>query len=327
LTTILDVVLYAASDQDFSSRFADDPLEAARTVGLETSHRPDSDYIEARLEALARPSETERLTLQLTEAAADMRVGLGVEGAEAAIEAVRALYFMRDYRFHQQLLNSGEPSALAALVAGLQSQGTAPTSQQGTLVITIHYGSFPLLWLWLKQTQLRGSLSAATLLYDTGAYKPDLSPEQYARLASAGLLPPARCDLDITTIGIRQALGTAVARLRSGETVVMFPDAYPVPIGQRTLVCKVGRLKVSYPRGAAWLAGTAESAVQAAVVWPSGDSHTIVWGTPRLAPVAHAEVADALQELIDMSVARDPAPWLAWFEDEPPAGKPKDDTN
>jgi len=93
----------------------------------------------------------------------------------------------------------------------------------------------------------------------------------------------------------------------------MFPDAVPVPAGRRALVYRVGRLEVGYPRGAAWLAETTGCSVQGVVLRPAGGGYTVVWGTPRAAPATHASVAEALQELFDLSVACDPAPWLAWF--------------
>ena len=144
-------------------------------------------------------------------------------------------------------------------------------------------------------------------------YEPDVSAAQYARLAAAGTVPRRRRDLDLAAIGVHTALREAVARLRSGENVLLFPDAYAVPVGERTLNCRVGRLQVAYPRAAAWLAQTADATVQGAVLRPTGNAYTITWGTPRAGTLTHSDLTEALQELLDASVGRDPAPWLAWF--------------
>ena len=175
MTTILDMLRRAASDPAFGSRFAHDPLEAARAVGLQTRGRGDARYLEARLAALARPLDAEQGPKQLEEAAADMRAGLGLERTAAAREAARALFFLRDYRFHQRLLSSAGPSELTALIERFRTQGPLPGHHRGTLLITLHYGPFPLLWLWLKHAESRGVLSPFTLLYDTRSYRPDLT--------------------------------------------------------------------------------------------------------------------------------------------------------
>jgi hypothetical protein len=315
MTTFLDVVARSASDPAFSSRFARDPLGAAHAIGMPSQPRDRASYLEARLGALAQPLDREPGPHELEETAAEMSAALGLEPSDAAKEATRALLFLRDYRFHQRLVNSAPPGDLMALIDGLRDPGLRG-DDRGTLVLTLHYGAFQLLWLWLKHAEGRNVGRRFTLLYDANEYTPDVSPGQYRRLATAAMVPSSRRDLDMGKLGIRPALREAVARLRSGETILMFPDAFPVPAREGALVCRIGRLDVAYPRGAAWLAQQTDATVQGAVVRPRGDGHEIWWGTPRPGPATHTAVTDAVQELLDHSVARDPAAWLAWFTDD-----------
>jgi len=308
-TTILDVLNRAAADAEYRTRFADDPLDAARSAGLGAP----TGYVADRLEALARPAKGEATRQQLADAAGELRATFGLEDHAASAEAHRALLFWRDYRFHQRLLNRGVPAELEAVTDTLGTRAPTASSGGGRLLITLHYGPFPILWLWLKHAQRRREWPPFTLLYDTRLYKPDVSAEQYERLAAAGVVPERRRDLDLAAGRLRRTLEEAVARLRAGETVLMFGDAVPVEPRPGTLVCRVGSTEVGYPRGAAWLAQASGSAVQGVVLEPSADGHELRWGAPQEAPVRHEEVNEALQELLDASVGNDPAPWLAWF--------------
>jgi len=242
------------------------------------------------------------------EAVEGLRAAFALGPEEAARQAERALRFYRDYRAHQRRLNHGDPRELAGLIGRFRSAGPQPPPDRGTLLLTLHYGPFPLLWLWLKNAQARGALPPFTLLYDATQYTPDVPEAQYRRLAAAGVVPPTRRDLDLAALGVRGALREATRRLREAEIVLMFPDAFAVPTDERALVCRVGRLEVAYPRGAAWLAAAAGAPAQGVAIRPTGEGHTVHWATPR------ASAAEALQELLDASVARDPAPWLAWFD-------------
>jgi hypothetical protein len=135
-------------------------------------------------------------------------------------------------------------------------------------------------------------------------------PEQYARLAAAGVVPPERDDLDLTELGSQRALAEARSRLADRGAVLIFPDAFAVePDRPGALVCRVGASTVAYPGGAAALAQVPDVRLQG-VVLVDGE---VVWGTPRRTPCATGEVAAALQELFELSVARDPAPWQGWF--------------
>jgi hypothetical protein len=316
MTTILDVLTRSASDPTFSSRFARDPLGAAHAIGMRTRPRDEASYLEARLEALAQPLDREPGPYELEETAAEMCAALGLDPSDAAREATRALLFLRDYRFHQRLVNSAPPGELMALIDGFPGDPGLPGGDRGTLVLTLHYGAFQLLWLWLKHAECRDVRRRFTLLYDANQYTPDVPSGQYRRLAMAGAAPSSRRDLDLGKLGIRRALREAVARLRSGETILMFSDAFAVPAREGALVCRVGRLEVAYPRGPVWLAQQTDATVQGAVVRPRGDGHEIWWGTPRPGPATHTAVTEAVQELLDHSVARDPAAWLAWFTDD-----------
>jgi hypothetical protein len=311
--TILDVLTRAAADPEFRTRFAEDPLDVARSAGLRPEDGALARYVEDRLEALARPADGEATRQQLADATGELQATFGLGDRAAATEAHRALLFWRDYRFHQRRLNHGEPAELEALIDSLGTHGPSTSTGRGRLLITLHYGPFPILWLWLKRAQRRGERPPFTLLYDTRLYTPDVSAGQYARLAAAGVVPESRRDLDLAGGALRPTFEEAVARLRAGEIVLMFGDAVPVDVRPGTLVCRVGRTEVAYPRGAVWLAQASESVVQGVAIRPTGGGHELWWGAPRGAPVTHEAVNAALQELLDASVGNDPAPWLAWF--------------
>jgi hypothetical protein len=302
-TTIVEVLGRAASDPTFGQRFGREPREAARALGM----RAPSRYVDARLAALTQPLEHDPSVEQLREAAEELRSGFGLDPEAAAAAAKRARFFLRDYRFHQRLLNGAPPGELVELIGGFADY--PPEVEPGTLLVTLHYGPFPLLWLHLKHAVRRGVLPPCSLLYDARLYEPDLPPEQYDRLADAGVVPPDRRDLDMAALGVRRALTEAVARLRSGETVLMFPDGVPASAGGRNVICRVGRLEVAYPRGAVWLAERAGAPVQGVAIRPNGDGHDVRWGAPQ------ATVPGVLQELLDVTVGLDPAPWLAWFDE------------
>jgi len=121
----------------------------------------------------------------------------------------------------------------------------------------------------------------------------------------------------VSSAAERSAATSAGADFGLGESEfdLGFHQRKRVPVSERTLLCRVGSLEVDYPRGAVWLAETARSAVQGAMIRPAGDGHNIFWGAPRPGPVDHATVTEAVQELFDVSVARDPAPWLGWITD------------
>ena len=306
--TILDVLTRAAAEPEFRARFAEDPLGAARSAGLRWEDGSPPEYVNGRLEALARPAKGEETRQQLAEAIRELRSTFGLGDDAAATEAHRALLFWRDYRFHQRLLNHADPAELEPLVDELGTHDPGPSAGRGTLLVTLHYGPFPILWLWLKHAQRRREWPRFTLLYDTRQYKPDVSAEQYARLAAAGVVPERRHDLDLAGGGLRPTLEEAVARLRAGEIVLMFGDALPVAARPGTIVCRVGAIEVGYPRGAVWLAQASESAVQGVAIRPKGDGHELCRGAPRAAPVTHEAVNEALQELLDDSVGNDPEP-------------------
>ena len=239
-----------------------------------------------------------------SEAAAELEL-YGLEPREARQQGRRAVALHHEFRQRQRELNEGDPSAVAARIDGLREQGERPPADEGALLLTLHYGLYPLLWLWLKSR-----LPRFTLLYASDLYRPDVPPAQYARFAALGLVPADRNDLDLAALGPRPTLDEARRRLEHRGSVLVFPDANAVePDRPGALVCRVGALTVAYPGGAAALARTPDVRLQGVVLVDG----TVVWGDPRRTPCDTAEVADVLQELFELSVARDPAPWQAWF--------------
>ena len=239
-----------------------------------------------------------------SEAAVELEL-YGLEPLEARRQARRAVALHREFRRRQHELNEGDPAAVAARVDAIREVGERPPADEGSLLLTLHYDLYPLLWLWLKSR-----LPSFTLLYASDLYRPDVPAAQYARFAALGLVPEERNDLDLTALGSRPTLAEARRRLEERGSVLIFPDAIPVAEDRAgALVCRVGALTVAYPGGAAALAQTPGVRLQGVVLVDG----TVVWSRPRRTPCDTAEVTEALQELFELSVARDPARWQAWF--------------
>jgi hypothetical protein len=249
----------------------------------------------------------------LAGAAAELeRYGLDRDAARA--EARRAFEFRGEFERRRAQLNSGDVAEAVAFVDSFGSSGAPPPASGGTLLLTLHYGLYPLLTVWLHRAAHGGSLPPYSLLYASELYQPDIPPEQYARFAALDAVAPDRGAIDLTALGPRAALDAASERLAAGGTVLVFPDAYGVrPERRNALVCRVGNVTVGYPAGAARLARTPGVRLQGVVLRPTASGHELAWGTPRRTPAPPDEVAAVLQELFELSVARDPVPWQAWF--------------
>jgi len=231
----------------------------------------------------------------------------GLSRRQARRAAHRALRARRELEHWRRALAESDPADVAAVVDSFGEVGERPPPGKGALLLTLHYGLYPLLWLWLKSRVPR-----FTLVYSSELYRPDVGDDQYRRYAKLGIVPAERDDLDLSVLGGRAALERAKERLASGGAVLIFPDAVTVPLDRPgALVCRVGVATVAYPGGAAALAQAPAVRLQGVVLRDS----TVVWATPRHTPATAAEVTGVLQELLDTAVAIDPAPWEAWFSE------------
>jgi hypothetical protein len=257
---------------------------------------------------------------QLVPVALRLEATLGLPQEHAEREARRAVLFIRDFGYHRDLMNTAPSELLVGILADFALEGPAPKTQpgRGLLLLTLHYGPLSLLWLWLAWRAAAGELPPFSLFYDTTRYKPDLPPGQYGRLCEAGVIEPSRCRMiDVRFRGVNGALAEARRDLGSRRSLLFFPDARFARAGEDGVIpCRVGALDVALPAGAALLARATGCDVQGVVLRPDADGHAVVWTAARPAD----GVAEVVQDLLDATVARDPAPWQSWFLAEGPIG-------
>lgn len=257
---------------------------------------------------------------QLAAVARRLEVVLGLPRERAEREARRAVLLIRDVHYHRGLLNTAPAERLMKVLEAFTAEGPAPETQprRGLLLLTLHYGPRELLWLWLAWRATAGALAPFSLFYDTKRHQPDLPPGQYGRLCEAGVIEPSRCRMiDVRFRGVSGALADARRDLASSRALLFFPDARFARAGEEDAIpCRVGALDFGLPAGAALLARATECDVQGVVIRPDGDSHAVIWTVARPAD----GVAEVVQDLLDATVARDPAPWESWFLTEGPIG-------
>src|SRR6185437_9494381 len=100
--------------------------------------------------------------------------------------------------------------------------------------------------------------------------------ERWAELVAHGVITPA-----VLTPFERGSRGPLAARelaatLARGGSVLLFPDAWFVPPGDRTAVpCRIGRGIVGFPRGVDWLARRTGCQVVTVRIYPDGNGHRI----------------------------------------------------
>ena len=101
----------------------------------------------------------------------------------------------------------------------------------------------------------------------------------------------------------------ALAILRDGGIVLIFADGQlPQTSAKRTLTCRLGGGTLVLPRGAEWLARSAEAPLLPLLLRPNGDGYRMVSSNA----CAAGDAQSALQALIDGAMDFDPAPWSRW---------------
>jgi 1-acyl-sn-glycerol-3-phosphate acyltransferase len=133
-----------------------------------------------------------------------------------------------------------------------------------------------------------------------------LSAERNAALARGGF-PFA--DLDIARLGEIAVMRRASAVLRRGGIVLIFADGQlPQGSAKRTMTCRLGRGALTLPRGAEWLARSADVPLLPLLLRPHRDSNRMV----SLSTCGPGQAQGALQGLLDAAMDFDPAPWSRW---------------
>lgn len=268
-----------------------------------------SSYLAARATALSC-SEPRVAATSIGRAAARLQAYLGMGREQAHGHARRCFLYGGDRAFHDQLLASGNPPLLRAIVEQT-SVNDFPAVQKrtrGALAVTLHYGlATSILPLWLAMAGRSGMIPEFAVIQNSRR-NPGvmLSAERNAKLAVCGF-PFA--DLDIARLGEVAALRHALAILGRGGIVLIFADGQlPQAGAKRTLTCRLGRGSLVLPQGAQWLARSADVPLLPLLLRPQGDGNRMV----SLDMCAPGQAQRALQALLDAAMDFDPAPWSRW---------------
>ena len=268
-----------------------------------------SAYLAARATALACAGAGVAAT-SIGRAEARLRSYLAMGRDQAHAHARRCFLYAGDQAFHDQLLASGSPDLLRTIVqqTGADDIPALRERSRGALAVTLHYGlATSILPLWLAMAGRDGGISEVAIIQNSRA-NPDvmLSAERNAELARCGF-PFA--DLDIARLGEIAAMRRALAVLRQGGIVLIFADGQlPQAGAKRTVTCRLGRGAFTLPRGAEWLARSAEVPLLPLLLRPHRDGNRMV----SLSTCGPGEAQSALQGLLDAAMDFDPAPWSRW---------------
>jgi lauroyl/myristoyl acyltransferase len=273
---------------------------------------PDSawtSYLAARATAL-RCARAGIAATSIGRAEARLQAYLGMGQEQAQAHARRCFLYSGDAAFHDQLLASGSADLLRAIVeqTGVDDLPLARERGRGALAVTLHYGlATSILPLWLAMASRSGAIPQVGVIQNSRR-NPSvmLSAERHASLAACGF---PFTDLDLARLGEVAAMRHALAILRQGGIVLIFADGQlPQASAKRTFTCRLGRGSLVLPRGAEWLARSADVPLLPLLVRPEGDGNRLL----ALNACAPGQVQGALQALVDAAMDFDPAPWSRW---------------
>jgi len=274
------------------------------------SRGPDwSSYLAARATALSCAGP-DVAAASIGRAQVRLQAYLGMGEEEAHAQARRSFLYAGDQAFHDQLLASGSPDLLRVIVERTNADDFpgARERTRGALAVTLHYGlATSILPLWLAKASGSGRVAQVAVIQNSRR-NPDvmLSTERHAQLAACGF-PFA--DLDIARLGELAVMRRALATLRQDGIVLIFADGQlPQASAKRTSTCRLGRGSLVLPRGAEWLARSAEVPLLPLLLRPRGDGNAMV----SLSSYAPGQARRALQALVDAAMDFDPAPWSRW---------------
>jgi hypothetical protein len=266
-------------------------------------------YCSARKAALTATVTAEDTALPIRRAQARLQSYLCLGHEQAQIEARRSYFYTADAAFHDQLLASGRIDVLQAAIAGVEAPASLPsTARRGALAVSLHYGpATGILPLWLAGAS-RDGLIAEVGVIENSRRDPNimLTAERHAELVGCGF---PFVDIDLARLGELGAMRRALEILRRGGIVLIFADGQlPTAEAKRALTCRLGGRPFVVPRGAEWLAKTADVPLLPLLLRPEGDRNRI----EQLSACAPANAQDCIQSLIDTAMASDPAPWWRW---------------
>jgi hypothetical protein len=268
-----------------------------------------SSYLVARGTALSRCADPDGRAIAIGRAEARLRTYLGMRPEQARTQARRCSLYAGDFAFHDQLLATGRPDLLRAVVEKTNFDGSPLLRERGhgAVAVTLHYGAATsILPLWLALASRSGLIPQIGVIQNSRR-NPHvmLSAERHVTLGDCGF-PFA--DLDMAKLGELAAMRRALAILRSGGLVLIFADGQLPQPGARTFTCRLGRGSLALPRGAEWLARSADVPLLPLLLKPQGDGNRVV----ALNACGPSDAQRALQGLIDAAMDIDPAPWSRW---------------
>jgi hypothetical protein len=273
---------------------------------------PDSawtSYLSARATALSSCADPGAAARAIDRAEARLQAYMGMGPERARAQARRCFLYSGDCAFHDQLLASGSTDLLRSIVEQTRADDLAPVREhaRGAVAVTLHYGAATsILPLWLAMASRGGTIPQVAVIQNSRR-DPHvmLSAERHAALGESGF-PFA--DLDLARLGELAAMRHALAILRDGGIVLIFADGQlPQPSG-KTFTRRLGRGSLALPRGAEWLARTADVPLLPLLLKPQRNGNRIV----SLNACGPQDAPRALQALIDAAMDLDPALWSRW---------------
>lgn len=289
--------------------WADRRLDVVQTGEMMSPESAWSSYLAARATALGCAGAGVAAT-SIGRAEARLQAYLAMGPKQAHAHARRCFLYAGDQAFHDQLLASGSPDLLRAIVQQTNADDVPALRDRsrGALAVTLHYGlATSILPLWLAMAGRHAGMPEVAIIQNSRR-NPDvmLSAERNAELARCGF-PFA--DLDIARLGEITAMRRALAVLRQGGIVLIFADGQlPQSGAKRTLTCRLGRGALTLPRGAEWLARSAEVPLIPLLLRPHRDGNRMM----SLSACLPGQAQSALQALLDAAMDFDPAPWSRW---------------
>ncbi len=265
-----------------------------------------ASYLSARRAALCRGIDAQSVE-SVGRAERRLAAYLTLSPAEARRQARRCALFAADAAFHDQLVGAGRIGVLRTLGARTPADLPEWAGSRGALVVSLHYGpATAILPLCLAARSRAEGTTFAVVQNSRSNPAVVLRPARQAELAAAGF---PILDLDIARLGEIGVLRRTLSVLSAGGTALIFTDGQlPRPAAGRTVVCRLGRGRLAFPRGPEWLARNAAAPLLPLVLRPERDTYRMV-----SLPLVRADDAPAAyQALVDVVAEVDPAPWSRW---------------
>src|ERR1700682_729541 len=126
-----------------------------------------SSYLAARATALSCAGP-DVAAASIGRAQARLQAYLGMGEEEAHVQARRSFLYAGDQAFHDQLLASGSPDLLRAIVEETNADAGVHERMRGALAVTLHYGlATSILPLWLAQASGSGRVPQVAVIQNS----------------------------------------------------------------------------------------------------------------------------------------------------------------